>query len=105
MIHDFKKGAFSVAIQAQVPIVPVVVSSYQNFLNDKERIFNSSEIIIEALPEISTKGLSHTDINYLMDKCRQLMIEKYNELTNEIKLNNPESLLNSCSNNVRTPAY
>ena len=86
------------AVQAQVPIVPVVVSSYKHFLNEKQKIFNSSEIIVEALPEISTKGLSHDDINNLMQKCRQLMIEKYNELTNEIKTNNPHSLLNVYSN-------
>jgi lysophosphatidate acyltransferase len=87
-----------VAVQAQVPIVPVVVSSYQHFLNEKQKVFKSSDIIIEALPEISTEGLSHDDINNLMQKCRQLMIEKYNELKNEIKTTNPQSLLNVCSN-------
>ena len=86
------------AVQAQVPIVPVVVSSYQHFLDEKQKVFKSSEIIIEALPEISTQGLSHDDINSLMQKCRQLMIEKYNELKNEIKTTNPQSLLNVCSN-------
>lgn len=102
MIHDFKKGAFNVAVQAQVPIVPVVVSSYQNFLNKKEKIFNSSEIIIEALPEIATEGLSHDDVNNLMENIRQLMIDKFDELTNEIKIKDPKSLLNNYSNVTST---
>ncbi|CRK90841.1 CLUMA_CG004531, isoform A [Clunio marinus] len=57
-IHEFKKGAFHVAIQGQVPILPVVFSSYQTFLDDNKRIFLSGKIIIEVLPEISTRGLT-----------------------------------------------
>lgn len=89
MIHEFKKGAFHVAIQAQVPILPVVFSSYRTFLNDKLRILNSGEIIIEALPEIPTKGLTHDDINQLMQETRQLMIDKFMEISKEIQLKGP----------------
>ena len=35
----FKKGAFHLAIQAQVPIVPIVVANYAHILNVKARIF------------------------------------------------------------------
>lgn len=89
-IHDFKKGAFSVAITAQVPIVPVVFSSYTVFLNKKERIFNSSEVVIEALPPVPTKGLTHEDIDNLMQKIRELMLEKYIDNTKEVQLRQPQ---------------
>lgn len=36
-LHPFKKGAFHVAIKAQIPILPVVYSSYKTFLDDKNR--------------------------------------------------------------------
>jgi lysophosphatidate acyltransferase len=88
-IHEFKKGAFSVAISSQVPIVPVVISSYSVFLDKKEKIFNSSEVVIEALPAVSTQGLTHGDIDQLMQKCRQMMLEKYIENTKEIQLRQP----------------
>jgi lysophosphatidate acyltransferase len=107
-IHEFKKGAFNVAIQAQIPIVPVVVSSYRTFLDDKKRIFNSGEIIIEALPEISTKGLTNDDINQLMERCRQIMIDKYNDITHEIQMRNPNNLMKSQLNSVdgtKFPTY
>lgn len=97
MIHEFKKGAFHVAIQGQVPILPVVFSSYQTFLNDKLRILNPGEIIIEALPEIPTEGLKHEDINQLMQQTRQLMIDKFTEITEEIQLKEPHNIMSSWS--------
>ena len=92
VIHEFKKGAFHVAIQAQVPVLPVVFSSYQTFLNDKLRILNSGEVIIEALPEISTVGMTYNDIEKLMEKTRHLMSEKFKENTREIQMKKKNSL-------------
>ncbi|GAB1286111.1 1-acyl-sn-glycerol-3-phosphate acyltransferase beta [Apodemus speciosus] len=37
----FKKGAFYLAIQAQVPIIPVVYSSFSSFYNVKTKLFTS----------------------------------------------------------------
>lgn len=45
---QFKKGAFHVAISAQCPVQPVVVSQYV-FLDHKERIFNSGKLYIKLL--------------------------------------------------------
>jgi c-di-GMP-related signal transduction protein len=84
-----------VAIQSQVPILPVVFSSYRTFLNDKLKILNSGEVIIEALEEIPTKGLTHDDINDLMQRTRQLMIDKFKENTKEILLKSPQNILSS----------
>jgi lysophosphatidate acyltransferase len=39
----FKKGAFHLAIQAQIPIVPLVVSSYNSFYNKKNKLFTSGK--------------------------------------------------------------
>lgn len=93
VIHEFKKGAFHVAIQGQVPILPVVFSSYRTFLNDDLRILNSGEVIIEALPEIPTAGLTRDDTKQLMEKTRQLMIDKFTEITKEIQLKDPQNLM------------
>lgn len=82
-IHPFKKGAFHSAIQAQVPIVPVVLSSYKNFLDSEKKIFDNGEIIITALPEISTEGLTAKDVDSLIQRTRDLMIETYKATTRE----------------------
>lgn len=44
----FKKGAFHLAVQAQVPIVPVVVANYSNVLNLKAKIFNAGAIPVKG---------------------------------------------------------
>lgn len=83
-LHQFKKGAFHVAISAQVPILPVVFSSYSTFLNDELRVLESGEVIIEALPEIPTKGLTLADVGKVMDHTRSLMEKKFVENSKEI---------------------
>lgn len=84
-IVEFKKGAFHMAVQSQVPIVPVVFSSYKFFMRKREKIFKSGEVIIEALPEIPTKGLTSSDVNKLVEQTRSAMIEKYESLNREIE--------------------
>jgi len=45
----FKKGAFHLAVQAQVPIVPVVVANYSNVLNLKAKIFQAGRIPVKGM--------------------------------------------------------
>ncbi|KAB0400301.1 hypothetical protein E2I00_011763 [Balaenoptera physalus] len=53
----FKRGAFHLAVQAQVPIVPIVMSSYQDFYCKKERRFTSvRHSMLTVFREISTDG-------------------------------------------------
>ena len=72
------------AIRGQVPIIPVVFSSYNSFLSPTKTYFNSGKIIIEALEEIQTSGLKSTDVEMLMDQTRNVMIEKFTKLNSEL---------------------
>ena len=56
----FKKGAFHLAKQAQIPIVPFVVSNTSGIFHASTRTFNRGEITIEVLPPMST---SHLETN------------------------------------------
>lgn len=69
----FKKGAFYLAIQAQVPIIPVVYSSFSSFYNPKTKLFTSATIKVEVLDAIPTRGLTVADVPTLMDDCHQAM--------------------------------
>ncbi|KZC13289.1 1-acyl-sn-glycerol-3-phosphate acyltransferase alpha [Dufourea novaeangliae] len=84
-IHPFKKGAFHVAITSQLPILPVVFSSYY-FLSSKEKRFDSGQVIITSLPPISTKGLSTGDIEHLMQKTQNVMTEVFQTTSREVQL-------------------
>ena len=44
MLLPFKKGAFHLAVQAQVPIVPVVAANYSDTLYIKGMVFKSGKI-------------------------------------------------------------
>lgn len=73
------------AVHGQVPIIPVVFSSYNSFLNPKEKKFYSGKIIIEALDEIPTVGLNSSDVSSLTTKIHGLMVEKFKILNYEIE--------------------
>jgi len=90
-IHEFKKGAFHAAVHSQVPIVPVVFSSYKNFLDAKRRVFDNGEIIITALPEISTEGLTAADVDGLIMRTRNAMIEVYKTTSKETEMNSAKA--------------
>jgi lysophosphatidate acyltransferase len=49
MLLPFKKGAFHLAVQAGVPIVPVVVANYSDVLYLQEWRFSSGEIPIKGM--------------------------------------------------------
>jgi lysophosphatidate acyltransferase len=72
----FKKGAFHLAVQAQVPIVPVVCANYNNVLNVKKKRFRPGTIEITVLPPISTKGCTADDVNRLVEKTQKVMLEE-----------------------------
>jgi lysophosphatidate acyltransferase len=45
----FKKGAFHLAVQAKVPIVPIVVANYSYVLNVKRWLFKSGTIPVKGM--------------------------------------------------------
>lgn len=48
MLLPFKKGAFHLAVQSGVPIVPVVVANYSHVLYVKNLVFNSGKIPVKG---------------------------------------------------------
>ncbi|XP_033226916.1 1-acyl-sn-glycerol-3-phosphate acyltransferase alpha [Belonocnema kinseyi] len=83
-IHPFKKGAFHVAINSQLPVLPVVFSSYY-FLCKEEKRLDPGRIIVTTLPPIPTVGLSTNDVEALMEKTRQKMTETLHATNLEIQ--------------------
>ncbi|KAK1992028.1 acyltransferase [Colletotrichum falcatum] len=76
VLLPFKKGAFHLAIQAGVPIVPCVVANYSHVLWLKGLIFNSGKIPVKVLDPIPTTGLTAADVDELTRKTRDLMLEE-----------------------------
>uniref|UniRef100_A0A8C3C4V8 1-acyl-sn-glycerol-3-phosphate acyltransferase n=1 Tax=Cairina moschata TaxID=8855 RepID=A0A8C3C4V8_CAIMO len=77
----FKRGAFQLAVKAQVPIIPVVISSYSDFYSQKEKRFTPGKITIQILPEVKTLGLGPEDVPKLTEQVRDSMITTYQGLS------------------------
>lgn len=94
-IHDFKKGAFYMAVHHQIPLQPLVYSSYKHFINEEKSTFDNGEIIMTAMPRIPTVGLTEDDIPALIARTKKMMEEVYVASSEEARskvLNSPINL-------------
>lgn len=78
-VGDFKKGAFHLAIQAGVPVVPVVVYNTRNVIDTENYMFNGGVIRVKALPSIDTDGMTSNDVDDLTHKVHALIYEEFDE--------------------------
>ncbi|XP_064492774.1 uncharacterized protein LOC135403073 isoform X1 [Pseudopipra pipra] len=77
----FKRGAFHLAVQAQVPIFPIVISPYWDFFSSKEKKFTSGTCTIQILPKVETRGLSPEDVPELTEAVRRAMADALAEMS------------------------
>ncbi|XP_018573691.1 1-acyl-sn-glycerol-3-phosphate acyltransferase alpha [Anoplophora glabripennis] len=82
-IHPFKKGAFHLAISGQLPIIPVVYSRYY-FLDKSVKRFDHGKVLITALPQIETKGMTLDDMGSLMEKVKNVISTTFHETSKEV---------------------
>ncbi|XP_009997637.1 PREDICTED: 1-acyl-sn-glycerol-3-phosphate acyltransferase alpha-like [Chaetura pelagica] len=77
----FKRGAFHLAVEAQVPIIPIVFSPYRDFFSSKDKKFTSGTCTIRVLPRVDTKGLSPEDVPELTQTVHQAMADALNQMS------------------------
>ncbi|KAL9100415.1 MAG: hypothetical protein Q9163_004213 [Psora crenata] len=82
VLGPFKKGAFHLAVRAQVPLIPVVAANYHGVLSLKERRFRAGRIPVKVLPPIPTQGLTAADVDQLTRDTRELMAKELIHVTN-----------------------
>lgn len=80
-IGEFKVGAFLTALEAGVPIVPVVVSNLNSWKWGK---FKNDPVIIKYLKPINTKGLTRKDAKKLAKELELIFLEQYQELNQKV---------------------
>ncbi|NXN17917.1 PLCA acyltransferase, partial [Indicator maculatus] len=77
----FKRGAFQLAVRAQLPVIPVVISSYCDFYNQQEKKFTPGKSIIQVLPEVETTGLGPEDGPKLTEQAHDSMLATYQRIS------------------------
>ena len=76
----FKDGAFSTAIDAQVPILPLVVIGTSSALRKHDWRFHRSTAEVHVLDPIPTDGLGSEDVVALRERVRDLIAARRSEL-------------------------
>ncbi|XP_073908948.1 1-acyl-sn-glycerol-3-phosphate acyltransferase beta isoform X2 [Castor canadensis] len=68
-------------VRDNVPIIPVVYSSFSSFYNLKTKLFTSGTIKVEVLDAISTSGLTEADVPKLVETCYQSMRNTFSQIS------------------------
>jgi 1-acyl-sn-glycerol-3-phosphate acyltransferase len=69
----FKKGGFVMALKAQAPLVPVVVTGGRAAMRKGSRVIWPATVTVRLLPAISTQGLTVDDRNAVIEDVRAAM--------------------------------
>lgn len=81
----FKKGAFHLAVQAQVPIIPVAVANYSNILDVRRKLFRPGTIPVRVAKPIETKGKTKEDVDDLVKETRDVMLRELKTATSKAR--------------------
>jgi 1-acyl-sn-glycerol-3-phosphate acyltransferase len=76
----FKDGAFRLAIEAGVPILPLAVSGTGTALRKHDWRFGQSHAEVRVLDPVETTGLTISDIPQLKARVRQTIVEARNAM-------------------------
>lgn len=82
-LGDFYDGAFRIAIQAGVPILPLAVIGTRDALIKRDWRFGSSHAEVRVLDPIPTEGLTRADTAALRDRARAAIAAALDEMRAE----------------------
>lgn len=74
-LGPFRKGAFHLALQARVPIVPVVVRNSGDLMRRGETALRAGAVDVAVLPPVSTSRWKAADLDRHVDTVRQLFLD------------------------------
>ena len=74
-LEPFKKGAFHLAMQAGVPIVPIVIQNSSDIMPKGDMIYRPATVQVEVLPPVDTSGWSADTIDEHVASVRNMYLE------------------------------
>lgn len=87
-LGPFKKGAFHLAMQAGVPIVPVIIRNAHDAMPKGTNVFRSAAVDVVVLPPVSTKRWKKENLNRHIDKIRAMYLKELGqEEQNGVRVN------------------
>ncbi len=82
-LGPFKKGAFHLAMQAGVPIIPMILKNAHDALPRGKALIKPSMVEVCILPPIPTKGWKKKDLNKHIEGVRNLFLKELNQTKEE----------------------
>lgn len=83
-LHGFKKGAFRIAVQNQMPLLPVTIAGTNNVWRPGEKWWRGGRVKMVFHPPIPTAGLGDADIDALHEQVHRLIGETYRRTRTEV---------------------
>ncbi len=72
-LQPFKKGAFHMAIRAQVPVVPIVIQPLKGLVDIWSGLLRSGTVRVRVLEPIPTVGMGPEQMDSLLEETRKRM--------------------------------
>jgi 1-acyl-sn-glycerol-3-phosphate acyltransferase len=82
-LHPFKKGAFRIAIDNQLPVVPVTISGTERAWKPGSWLIRSARVKMILHPPIPTVGMGEADIDPLRLQVHRIIDEAYARIRRE----------------------
>ena len=76
----FKKGAFHLAMQAGVPIVPIVIHNAIDVAPKSEFVMRPATVKVTVLPAVDTSDWQPNTMNQHVDEVRDLFLEELDQM-------------------------
>ncbi len=76
-MKPFKKGAFRIAIDNEMPVVPVTIAGTDRAWHAGDKVVHGGRARMIIHDPIATVGMSHDDIAGLRDRVQQIISETY----------------------------
>jgi putative phosphoserine phosphatase/1-acylglycerol-3-phosphate O-acyltransferase len=71
----FKKGPFHIAMQAGVPVVPIVMRNCGEIMAPHSMVIHSGTVDVAVLPPVPTEDWTKDDLDERIDEVRQMYLD------------------------------
>ncbi|MCP4436345.1 MAG: 1-acyl-sn-glycerol-3-phosphate acyltransferase [Actinomycetia bacterium] len=79
-MRPFKDGAFRLAIETQLPVLPLVVQGTRRALRKHDWRFGHADAQVKVLDPVPTEGLTLDDVDALRDQVQGLILAERDQL-------------------------
>ena len=90
-LEPFKKGAFHLAMQAGVPIVPIVIHNATDVAPKNEFVMRPATVRVTVLPPVDTSGWSVRTLNAHVREVRNMFLRTLGQAEEEGEVPPPKS--------------